>query len=160
MSGLSGQARAGSSGTAASERRPLMLALRVPRSYGSLFPYYKFVRDAAFSDTVQHQVPIYLPLRQWILPRYFGISSPRPTPKQIIEISRHCEFSSPFFPTYYHRYVLSLTIVILSMFVKPFPLKGWIIMFTVQMRFDRSLVSGSWWSCVSCLVHLKTIIEP
>lgn len=33
--------------TPMAERRPLMLALRVPRSYGSVFPYYKFVRDAA-----------------------------------------------------------------------------------------------------------------
>ncbi|KPI91552.1 hypothetical protein RR46_15056 [Papilio xuthus] len=27
------------------ERRPLVLGLRVPRSYGSVFPYYKFVKD-------------------------------------------------------------------------------------------------------------------
>ncbi|XP_049867259.1 kinase D-interacting substrate of 220 kDa B isoform X3 [Pectinophora gossypiella] len=36
------------------ERRPLMLSLRVPRSYGSLFPYYKFVRDTA-SESVQNE---------------------------------------------------------------------------------------------------------
>ncbi|XP_028161916.1 kinase D-interacting substrate of 220 kDa B isoform X2 [Ostrinia furnacalis] len=36
--------RAGPS-TPVAERRPLVLAVRVPRSYGSLFPHYKFVRD-------------------------------------------------------------------------------------------------------------------
>lgn len=43
----------GSSGAA--ERRPLMLAARVPRSYGSLF-YYKFVRDAMQTETLQTEV--------------------------------------------------------------------------------------------------------
>lgn len=41
--------------TPLAERRPLMLALRVPRSYGSLFPYYKFVKDTA-SETFRSEV--------------------------------------------------------------------------------------------------------
>lgn len=41
--------------TSGTERRPLMLALRVPRNYGSLFPYYKFVRDTV-NDTMITEV--------------------------------------------------------------------------------------------------------
>lgn len=37
------------------ERRPLILSLRIPRSYGSLFPYYKFVKDTA-SETYRNEV--------------------------------------------------------------------------------------------------------
>ncbi|KAI8434883.1 hypothetical protein MSG28_003369 [Choristoneura fumiferana] len=45
--------RASTSRTAA-ERRPLMITLGIPRTYGSVFPYYKFLKDtlseSVFSD--------------------------------------------------------------------------------------------------------------
>ncbi|GBP85353.1 hypothetical protein EVAR_78836_1 [Eumeta japonica] len=42
-----GPSRSGAGGGGpTAEHRPLMMALRVPRSYGSMFPYYKFIRDA------------------------------------------------------------------------------------------------------------------
>ncbi|OWR45203.1 hypothetical protein KGM_213809 [Danaus plexippus plexippus] len=44
MSSLLG--RAGPSSLSATERRPLVLPFKVPRSYGSVFPYYRFMRDA------------------------------------------------------------------------------------------------------------------
>lgn len=47
--------RAGPS-TPVAERRPLVFAGRVPRSYGSLFPYYKFVRDAIEEPVHRAQV--------------------------------------------------------------------------------------------------------
>lgn len=45
--------------TTPAERRPLILSLRIPRSYGSLFPYYKFVRDTA-CESYRHEVLLYL----------------------------------------------------------------------------------------------------
>lgn len=45
--------------TMPAERRPLILSLRIPRSYGSLFPYYKFVRDTA-SETYRNEVLLFL----------------------------------------------------------------------------------------------------
>ncbi|CAH0720936.1 unnamed protein product, partial [Brenthis ino] len=37
---------ASSSSPDSAERNPLVLPFRVPRSYGSVFPYYRFMRDA------------------------------------------------------------------------------------------------------------------
>ncbi|CAG9783820.1 unnamed protein product [Diatraea saccharalis] len=52
--------RAGTSAPVA-ERHPLVLGGRVPRSYGSLFPYYKFVRDTVsernpFNEDARHLI--------------------------------------------------------------------------------------------------------
>lgn len=45
--------------TSGTERRPLMMALRVPRSYGSLFPYYKFVRDTVNDPMITEVICVY-----------------------------------------------------------------------------------------------------
>lgn len=44
-----------SSSTGSPERRPLVIPIKVPRSYGSVLPYYKFVRDT-FRESMHDEV--------------------------------------------------------------------------------------------------------
>lgn len=50
---------ASSSSPDSAERNPLVLPFRVPRSYGSVFPYYRFMRDA-LGEVLPNEVTIYL----------------------------------------------------------------------------------------------------
>lgn len=50
---------ASSSSPDSTERNPLVLPFRVPRSYGSVFPYYRFMRDA-LGEALPNEVTIYL----------------------------------------------------------------------------------------------------